>query len=68
MYANQGTQVYLKSYIEGGVDFIFGREGLAYFAGNTIASKGAGCVTANGRQTDDDGICKFSFEYSSYKA
>lgn len=73
LYANVGTQVYLKSYIEvvilflsrmshlridqGAVDFIFGREGQAYFEGNTIASKGAGCVTANGRQTNDSTMC-----------
>ncbi|PAV22414.1 carbohydrate esterase family 8 [Pyrrhoderma noxium] len=59
LYANQGTQVYLESYIEGGVDFIFGRHGQAYFEGNTIASKGAGCITANGRQSDDSGIYLF---------
>lgn len=39
------------------MDFIFGRHGQAYFEGNTIASKGAGCITANGRQSDDSGIC-----------
>ncbi|KIP05701.1 carbohydrate esterase family 8 protein [Phlebiopsis gigantea 11061_1 CR5-6] len=59
LYANQGTQVYLQSYIEGGVDFIFGRHGQAYFQGNTIASKGAGCVTANGRESDDDTMYVF---------
>ncbi|KAF8575821.1 carbohydrate esterase family 8 protein [Ramaria rubella] len=56
LYANQGTQVYAKSYIEGAVDFIFGREGQAYFEGNTIASISAGCITANGRETNDSGI------------
>ncbi|KIJ49227.1 carbohydrate esterase family 8 protein [Sphaerobolus stellatus SS14] len=56
LYANQGTQVYGKSYIEGAVDFIFGREGLAYFEGNTISSIGPGCITANGRETNDTGI------------
>jgi pectinesterase len=80
LYANQGTQVYLRSYIEvsfrravfiglvedadawnycakGAVDFIFGRHGFAYFGGNTIASKGPGCITASGRQTTADGSC-----------
>ncbi|EJD03925.1 uncharacterized protein FOMMEDRAFT_187176 [Fomitiporia mediterranea MF3/22] len=59
LYANVGTQVYLKSYIEGAVDFIFGRQGQAYFEGNTIASKGAGCVTASGRESDDAGSYVF---------
>lgn len=59
LYANQGNQVYLKSYIEGAVDFIFGREGSAYFAGNTIATKGAGCVTASGRESNDTNLYLF---------
>ncbi|CAK5266527.1 unnamed protein product [Mycena citricolor] len=53
VYANQGNQVYLKSYIEGAVDFIFGRKASAYFGGNTIAVNGKGCITASGRQSDD---------------
>ncbi|KJA17995.1 carbohydrate esterase family 8 protein [Hypholoma sublateritium FD-334 SS-4] len=60
LYANEGTQVYLKGYIEGAVDFIFGRHGFAYFGGNTIASKGPGCVTASGRETDADGSYVFN--------
>ncbi|KAL5518910.1 hypothetical protein ACEPAH_593 [Sanghuangporus vaninii] len=60
LYANVGTQVYLKSFIEGAVDFIFGRQGLAYFEGNTIASKGAGCITASGRETNDSGSYVFN--------
>ncbi|KAJ7032063.1 pectinesterase [Mycena alexandri] len=60
LYANQGTQVYLKGYIEGAVDFIFGRLGLAYFGGNTIAVNGPGCVTASGRQTNDSGSYVFN--------
>ncbi|KAG6827003.1 hypothetical protein H0H92_013618 [Tricholoma furcatifolium] len=60
LYANEGTQVYLKNYIElfdfqGAVDFIFGRHALAFFGGNTIAVAGPGCITANGRESDDDG-------------
>ena len=79
LYANEGTQVYLKSYIEvqdimslfrvlaglystkrfvkGAVDFIFGSKGQAYFEGNVIASKGAGCITASGREVNDSTIC-----------
>ncbi|KAG6901501.1 hypothetical protein C0995_011051 [Termitomyces sp. Mi166 len=55
LYANAGTQVYLRSYIEGATDFIFGRTGLAFFGKNTIAVSGAGWVTANGRTSDDSG-------------
>ncbi|PPQ64160.1 hypothetical protein CVT24_008795 [Panaeolus cyanescens] len=58
LYANQGTQVYLKSYIEGAVDFIFGRLGSAYFGGNTIAVKGPGYITASGRLSNDNGSCR----------
>ncbi|KAJ7820261.1 pectin lyase fold/virulence factor [Mycena olivaceomarginata] len=54
LYTNVGNHVYLKSYIEGAVDFIFGRHSIAYFEGNTIASKGAGCITASGRQLNDN--------------
>lgn len=76
VYANQGTQVYLKGYIEvgptfflslyktdirkGATDFIFGRLGQAYFGGNTIAVNAAGWVTASGRQSDDGGSCACS--------
>ncbi|KAG6807892.1 hypothetical protein H0H93_000867, partial [Arthromyces matolae] len=55
LYANQGTQVYFRNYIEGAVDFIFGRHGLAFFGGNTIAVSGPGCITASGREADDNG-------------
>ncbi|KAF7366955.1 Pectinesterase [Mycena sanguinolenta] len=55
-----GTQVYLKGYIEGAVDFIFGREGLAYFGGNTIAVSGPGCITASRRTSDDTGSYVFN--------
>ncbi|KAF8162526.1 pectinesterase [Mycena galopus ATCC 62051] len=60
LYANEGTQVYLKGYIEGAVDFIFGREGLAYFGGNTIAVNGPGCITASGRESADSGSYVFN--------
>ncbi|KAJ7364801.1 pectin lyase fold/virulence factor [Mycena albidolilacea] len=60
LYTNVGNHVYLKSYIEGAVDFIFGRHSIAYFEGNTIASKGAGCITASGRQLNDTGIYVFN--------
>lgn len=85
LYANLGTQVYLKSYIEvspthcflkessshcesmrmqGAVDFIFGRGGLAFFGGNTIGVRAAGYITASGRLSNDTGSC--TRPYSHY--
>ncbi|KAF9032416.1 pectinesterase [Panaeolus papilionaceus] len=49
---NQGTQVFLKGFIQGATDFIFGG-GAAYFGGNTISVNGAGWVTASGRSSND---------------
>ena len=43
---------------QGAIDFIFGRKGQAYFGGNTIAVKGQGCVTANGRDSNDNTSCE----------
>ncbi|KAJ7069251.1 pectin lyase fold/virulence factor [Mycena amicta] len=60
LYTNVGNHVFLRSYIEGAVDYIFGRHSIAYFEGNTIASKGAGCITAHGRQLNDTGIYIFN--------
>ncbi|PPQ64151.1 hypothetical protein CVT24_008786 [Panaeolus cyanescens] len=50
--ANDGTQ--------GATDFIFGRRGLAYFGGNTIAVKANGWVTASGRESNDSGSYVFN--------
>ncbi|KAJ7359714.1 pectin lyase fold/virulence factor, partial [Mycena albidolilacea] len=60
LYANAGTQVFLKGYVEGAVDFFFGRGGLAYFGGNTIAVNGPGCITASGRESADSGSYVFN--------
>ncbi|EIN03491.1 carbohydrate esterase family 8 protein [Punctularia strigosozonata HHB-11173 SS5] len=59
LLANQGAQVYLRSRIEGGIDFVFGRLGQAYFKHNTIAVTAPANVTASGRQTNDSGIYLF---------
>ncbi|KAF9465364.1 pectinesterase [Collybia nuda] len=59
LYANQGTQVYLRSYIQGATDFIFGRQGYAFFGGNTIGVSGPGWVTASGRESNDGGSYVF---------
>lgn len=50
--------VYNFPLLQGAVDFIFGRGGLAYFGGNTIAVKAPGCITASGRESNDTGSCK----------
>lgn len=59
--AEQGAQVYLKCYIEGAVDFIFGQEALAYFGGNTIAVKRYGSITASGRASNNNSSYVFNY-------
>ncbi|KAL2267356.1 hypothetical protein VTJ83DRAFT_4633 [Remersonia thermophila] len=51
--ANQGTQVYARSYIEGATDFIFGQRARAWFDGSDIAviASSVGYITANGRDS-----------------
>jgi pectinesterase len=53
--ANEGTQVYARSYIEGATDFIFGQRGRAWFDGADIRVLAAsvGYVTASGRDSAD---------------
>ncbi|KAF9269306.1 pectinesterase [Marasmius fiardii PR-910] len=60
LLANTGNQVYLKGYIEGKTDFIFGNSAQAYFGGNTIAVSGAGFITADGRDDNGAGIYVFN--------
>ncbi|KAI0031538.1 pectinesterase [Vararia minispora EC-137] len=60
LLTEQGLHVYLQSYIQGAVDFIFGQHSQAYFEGNTIAVSGPGCITASGRAANDAGIYLFS--------
>ncbi|KAF8158034.1 carbohydrate esterase family 8 protein [Crassisporium funariophilum] len=50
----QGVQVFLKGFIQGATDFIFGQRGQAYFEGNTIAVSAPGFVTASGRSSNDN--------------
>jgi pectinesterase len=51
--ANDGAQVYAKSYIEGATDFIFGQKAKAWFDGVDIRVLAAsvGYITANGRDS-----------------
>ncbi|KAK6509290.1 hypothetical protein TWF481_004048 [Arthrobotrys musiformis] len=49
IYANEGRQIYAKSYVNGAVDFIFGLRAAAWFENLDIETLGTGWVTANGR-------------------
>jgi pectinesterase len=52
--AETGYQVYANCYIEGATDFIFGQTARAWFYNVDIRIKGAGYITANGRDSDDN--------------
>ncbi|KAE9408329.1 pectin lyase-like protein [Gymnopus androsaceus JB14] len=54
--AEEGVQFYGSCYIEGAVDFIFGQSAFAFFQGATIASIGAGCITADGPAAKGDSL------------
>ncbi|KAH9480341.1 Pectinesterase [Psilocybe cubensis] len=50
----QGTQVFLRGFIQGATDFIFGQRGQAYFERNIISVTAHGCITASGRSSNDN--------------
>lgn len=54
--AQEGVQVYAKSYIEGATDFIFGQNAAALFDGVKIGvlSASLGYITANGRASSSN--------------
>jgi pectinesterase len=52
IYANEGRQIYAKSYISGDVDFIFGLRAIAWFEKVDIRTIGTGYITANGREAE----------------
>ncbi|KAH7113734.1 carbohydrate esterase family 8 protein-like protein [Dendryphion nanum] len=54
IYANEGRQIYAKSYINGAVDFIFGLRAIAWFNDVDIESIGRGFITANGREAENN--------------
>ncbi|OJD30767.1 carbohydrate esterase family 8 protein [Diplodia corticola] len=56
LLAQQGTQIYANSYIEGATDFIFGQQAVAWFENCDIrvASASVGYLTANGRDSDSN--------------
>lgn len=47
-------KVYLRSYIDGATDFIFGQRARAWFGKCDIRVKGAGYITANGRDSSSN--------------
>ncbi|TQN64329.1 Pectinesterase [Colletotrichum shisoi] len=49
IYANEGRQIYAKSFINGAVDFVFGLRAAAWFEACDIQTIGKGYITANGR-------------------
>jgi len=51
--AEFGRQYYVDSYVEGNVDFIYGK-GTAFFDNTTINAKSNGYVTAQGRETAEE--------------
>ncbi|KAL1586839.1 hypothetical protein WHR41_04068 [Cladosporium halotolerans] len=58
LLAQQGTQLYARSYIEGATDFIFGQRARAWFEScdiGVVANNQSGWVTASGRSSDDAG-------------
>ncbi|RPA88009.1 pectin methylesterase [Ascobolus immersus RN42] len=50
--ANEGYQVYARCYVDGATDFIFGQRARAWFEKIDIRIKGAGYITANGRDSE----------------
>ncbi len=48
--SEQGRHLFFNSYVEGSVDFIYGK-GTAYFENATIVAKANGYLTAQGRET-----------------
>ncbi|KZP16277.1 carbohydrate esterase family 8 protein [Athelia psychrophila] len=59
VYTNTGSQYFGASYIEGAVDFIFGRSAATYIKKSTIASNAPGNITASGALDLDTGIYVF---------
>ncbi|GIZ39949.1 hypothetical protein CKM354_000331000 [Cercospora kikuchii] len=57
LLANDGAQLYAKSYIDGATDFIFGQRGQVWFEKCDIRVKAAsiGYITASGRSSNDAG-------------
>ncbi|CAN9253734.1 unnamed protein product [Alternaria alternata] len=52
--ANNGRQIYAKSFVNGAVDFIFGQRAIAWFDKIDIQAIGPGYITANGRDAENN--------------
>ncbi|KAH8801991.1 pectin lyase fold/virulence factor, partial [Flagelloscypha sp. PMI_526] len=53
LLANTGYQIYSNSFIQGAVDFIFGRTASIWITSSVINTVGTGWVTASGRESAD---------------
>jgi len=53
LLSNQGYQFYSNCWIEGDVDFIFGRNASVWIRESVINTIGDGAITASGRSSDD---------------
>ncbi|KAJ8111689.1 hypothetical protein OPT61_g5770 [Boeremia exigua] len=54
IYANEGRQIYAKTFVNGAVDFIFGLRASAWFEKVDIRTIGPGYITANGRDASNN--------------
>lgn len=54
IYANEGRQIYAKSFVNGAVDFIFGLRAVAFFNKLDIETIGTGFIVANGRDSEEN--------------
>ncbi|RLN70074.1 hypothetical protein BBJ29_009361 [Phytophthora kernoviae] len=50
--ANNGRELFARSYIDGAVDFVFGQNATAWFESCDIEVLGKGYITANGRNNE----------------
>ncbi|KAF2638676.1 putative pectin methylesterase [Massarina eburnea CBS 473.64] len=66
LYAKDGDQYYSNCYIEGAVDYIFGKAS-AWFGECTLASNGGGAITASSREDASDAAW-YVFDHSTITA
>ncbi|CUS15888.1 unnamed protein product [Tuber aestivum] len=52
VFTADGTSYFGNNYIQGAVDYIFGRKGTAYFYNSILANSNRGFITAQGRESD----------------
>lgn len=55
LLAETGNQLYVNSYIEGAIDYIFGQTARAWFENVDLYSiRAGGSITANGRDSESN--------------